>query len=92
MHDLEMEVEDGVRHEFRYVEGVDLNKSHPNLEINVLDYWGTKPNGRRPHFTWVTDLPLNRDTAMRIIRAGRARWRIENETFNTLRIKDTNGT
>ena len=84
-YDLDMEAEDGVRHEFRYLERVALNKSHPDLEINVLDYWETKPNGRRLHFTWVTDLPLNRDTVMRIMRAGRARWRIENETFNTLK-------
>ena len=39
----------------RYLERVALNKSHQDLEINVLDYWETKPNGRRLHFTWVTE-------------------------------------
>ena len=76
---------DGVLHEFRYLEGVALNKSHPDLKVNVLDYWETHPNGKRQHFSWVTDLPVNPDTVMRIMRAGRARWRVENETFNTLR-------
>ena len=76
---------DGVQHEFRYLEGVALNKSHPDLKINVLDYWETKPNGKRQQFSWVTDLPVNPDTVMRIMRAGRARWRVENETFNTLK-------
>ena len=76
---------DGAQHEFRYLEGVALNKSHPDLKINVLDYWETKPNGKRQHFSWVTDLPVNPDTVMRIMRAGRARWRVENETFNTLK-------
>ena len=61
------------------------NKSRPDLKINVLDYWETNPNGKRQHFTRVTDLPVNPDTVMRIMRAGRARWRVENETFNTLK-------
>ena len=83
----EIEVKDraGVRHEFRYLNGVALNKSHPDLKINVLDYRETNPKGRRQQFTWVTDLPVNRDTVMRIMRAGRARWRVENETFNVLK-------
>jgi hypothetical protein len=33
----------------------------------------------------VTDLPLNQDTVETVMRGGRARWRIENETFNTLK-------
>ena len=74
---------DGVLHEFRYLEGVALNKSHPDLKVNVLNYWAMKPNGNRQHFSWATDLPVNPDTVMRIMRAGRARWRVENETFNT---------
>ena len=38
-------------------------------------------------FSWVTDLPLTPKTQMLplIERGGRARWRIENETFNTLK-------
>jgi len=33
----------------------------------------------------VTDLAITTDNAMEIMRCGRARWRIENETFNTLK-------
>ena len=76
---------DGSHHRFRVLERVALNKTNEDLEVNVLEYWETKPNGKRQHFSWVTDLPVNRDTAMKIMRAGRARWRIENETFNTLK-------
>ena len=83
--EVERKDRDGVLHEFRYLEGVALNKSHPDLKINVLDYRETKPKGSPKRFTWVTDLPVNRDTVMRIMRAGRARWRVENETFNTLK-------
>lgn len=36
-------------------------------------------------FTWVTDIAITKANAYRIMRAGRARWKIENETFNTLK-------
>ena len=35
----------------------------------------------RNRFSWVTDLAITADNAMEIMRCGRARWRIENETF-----------
>ena len=40
---------------------------------------------KRKRFSWVTDLDVTEDTLMAIMRAGRARWRVENETFNTLK-------
>ena len=76
---------DGTHHCFRVLERIALNKTNEDLEVNVLECWATKPNGKRQHFFWVTDLPVNRDTAMKIMLAGRARRRIENETFNTLK-------
>ncbi len=36
-------------------------------------------------FTWITDQPLHPDSVYTIMRGGRARWPIENETFNTLK-------
>jgi hypothetical protein len=39
------------------------------------------------HSIWVTDLCVNKGTVYRIMKGARARWRIENETFNTLKIK-----
>ncbi len=36
-------------------------------------------------FTWVTDIPITEGNVYRLMRAGRARWKIENETFNTLK-------
>ena len=37
------------------------------------------------HFSWVTDWPIDDANVMALMRAARARWRIENETFNTLK-------
>ena len=76
---------DGTAHRFRYHNGAPLNDANFELEVNFLEYWELKPNGTRRHFSWVTDLPVEDSNLMDLMRAGRARWRIENETFNTLK-------
>lgn len=72
-------------HAFRFVNGVALNKSNRDLLVNVLEYWQMDKDGRETRFAWVTDLTITEENAWEIMRAGRARWRIENETFNTLK-------
>jgi hypothetical protein len=77
----------GKFHSFRWVNGLALNASHKDLLVNVLEYWQvTGEMGEiTKRFCWVTDIPLLEDNVYRIMRAGRARWKIENETFNTLK-------
>ena len=53
--------------------------------MNFLEYWETTPKGKVIHFAWVTDLALTPDTVYSMMRGARARWKIENETFNTLK-------
>ena len=89
--EVEMEGADGIQHRFRFLNNVSLNASSAGLKVNFLEYHETKPGTRKKpeskttRFSWVTDIPLNRNNLMKIMRAGRARWRIENETFNTLK-------
>jgi hypothetical protein len=81
----EMTLEDGSYHQFHFLNGVPLNKSHKDLRVNVLEYRYTDPKGKESTFSWVTDITLSKNNVMAISKAGRARWRIENETFNTLK-------
>lgn len=74
----------GVIHHFRWISQVPLNASHPELLINFLEYWEISEEGIQ-YFSWVTDLELTAETVFTIMRGGRARWKIENETFNTLK-------
>ena len=37
------------------------------------------------HFSWVTDFRIDPTNLMTLMRGARARWKIENETFNTLK-------
>ena len=84
----------GVLHHFRFHNGVPLNESHSDCLVNVLEYWEIHPNrivkktpraGQVQHFSWITDFTLLPDNVYAIMRGGRARWKIENETFNTLK-------
>lgn len=74
----------GVHHRFRFVSDMPLNESHADLRVNFLECWETS-KGKVQHFSWVTDLRLNKGTVHRLMQGARARWRIENETFNTLK-------
>ena len=75
----------GVRHRFRFINEVPLNESNQDLLVNFLEYWEIYPDGRQQHFSWVTGFRLDEQNVQPIMRGGRARWKIENETFNTLK-------
>lgn len=77
--------EHGVTHRFRYLNQAPLNEANFETDINFLEYWETKPSGKITHFSWVTDIPITADNLLLLMRGGRARWKIENETFNTLK-------
>jgi len=62
-----------------------LNDANFELEVNFLEYWEIKPSGKTTHFSRVTDIPIIPDNLVRLMRAARARWKVENETFNTLK-------
>ena len=64
---------------------VPLNESHADELVNVLEYWEIHPDGTVQHFSWITDFLLTPENVWDIMRGGRARWKIENETFNTLK-------
>ena len=40
--------------------------------------------------SFITNLPVTRDTVAALAAAGRARWKVENETFNVLKTKGYN--
>jgi len=76
---------DGTQHEFHCYQNAPLNRVNDDYLVNVVNYTQTNKKGKKQHFTWVTKLSINANNVYEIMRAGRARWRIENETFNTLK-------
>jgi hypothetical protein len=71
-------------HRFRFVHDVPLNASHADVRVNFIEYWEMGED-KVQHFSWVTDLRVTTRNVYRLMRGGRARWKIENETFNTLK-------
>jgi hypothetical protein len=45
----------------------------------------TDPKGKETVFSWVTNIRINQINVFELMKGGRARWKIENETFNTLK-------
>jgi hypothetical protein len=75
----------GITHRFAWANGHVLNDSHPDCLVNVLEYREEHASGKTQHWVWVTDIPLTEKNVYQIMRGGRARHKIENETFNTLK-------
>ena len=75
---------EGVIHRFQFLNDTPLNKSNTDVRVNFLEYWEIKGD-KTKHFTWVTDFEIDQNNAFDLMRGGRARWKIENETFNTLK-------
>jgi len=74
----------GVVHRFRFVNDVPLNASNADVRVNFIEYWEIGAH-KMQHFSWVTDLRVSKRHVYHLMRGGRARWKIENETFNTLK-------
>jgi hypothetical protein len=74
----------GATHRFRFIHNVPLNESNQDLLQNFIEYWEITPKRTR-HFCWVTDLFVTKSNVYTLMRGGRSRWKIENETFNTLK-------
>lgn len=75
-----------VQHHFAIVRDVPLNESHPELRVTFVRYVELNEAGEASRmFTWITELEVTAATVWRVMLGGRARWKIENETFNTLK-------
>jgi hypothetical protein len=84
-HALTLVDAEGTLHHYRWLEKASLNESNADVLVTMLEYWEIPVKGPIRHFSWVTDLPVNEETAAVLAAGGRARWHIENETFNTLK-------
>jgi hypothetical protein len=79
----------GVGHRFRFVNDVPLNASRSDVRVNFIEYWEIGKDTVQ-HFSWVTHLRVSKRNVYKLMRGGRARWKIENETFNTLKNRGYN--
>lgn len=78
--------ENGVNTLYKFINDVPLNASNVELRVNFLEYWEIDTNSDKVlRFAWVTSVKLKEENVEWLVEAGRSRWKIENETFNTLK-------
>jgi hypothetical protein len=76
----------GSYQETQWATQLPLNKSNPDLRVGYVGQSEMTAEGNiKSMFSWVTDHQVTSETVLQIAAGGRCRWRIENETFNTLK-------
>jgi DDE_Tnp_1-associated len=84
-HRLELTDMKKRKHIYRWANQLPLNAGEHCDEVNFFEYQ-LIVNGRRTYRnSWVTDISINADNIVELVKAGRSRWKIENEVFNTLK-------
>lgn len=79
------------RYTYRWLCGLPLRDGKDAMQVNWLSIEIADPTGKLTYRnSFVTDLPVDRANVVELAACGRARWKIENETFNTLKTKGYN--
>ena len=68
-----------------YANGLELNAANAEVRVNMLYAIIRDARGKETTFTFITNIELNEENVAELLGVGRARWKIENETFNTLK-------
>ena len=77
---------DGTLHLYQFANGLSLNESNPEERVSLVLHVQTSADGKEEYGgTWVTDFRVRARNVRQVARGGRCRWRIENETYNTLK-------
>ena len=74
---------------YRWLSAIPLRATDDALPVNWFSIEIRNHTGKRTYYnSFITDLPVTADSVAELAACGRARWKIENETFNVLK---TNG-
>jgi hypothetical protein len=76
---------------YRWIRDVPLRGGKGAVLVNWFEIEIVNRNGEVTHHnSFITDLPVGPDNVAELAACGRARWKIENETFNVLKTKGYN--
>lgn len=71
---------------YEFVNNLVLNGQNQDIKVNFVRFKQiNNKTGEILTMEWITDIPLSINNIKDVVKAGRARWKIENETFNTLK-------
>lgn len=73
---------------YRFINHVPLRDSEDALWVNWCELTSTQVNGKIVYRnSFITDHLISTDNVVSLVKAGRARWKVENENHNTLKTK-----
>ena len=75
----------GVKYVYEWVNDVALTAAKDTEYINFIEFRIIRDGKQTYHSSWITDIKVTAENVKRLVRAARARWKIENEGFNTLK-------
>jgi hypothetical protein len=71
---------------YRWIEAVPIRDGKDALLVNWIGFEIVDAKGKVKYsMAWATSLPITKDNVAEIVACGRARWKIENESFNVLK-------
>lgn len=76
----------GRTHQYHWKNAVPLQGEANAMTVNFLEYHLINQKAKITYRnSWVTDFQISEQNIIQLIQAGRYRWKIENECFNTLK-------
>ncbi len=82
---IEIKEQKGRLHIYEWINKMPLNGKQDTMWVSHIEYWIMDKDKVNYHNSWVTDITVNDKNVKELTRIGRCRWKIENETFNTLK-------
>jgi len=71
---------------YRWIENVPLRDGKDAMLVNWIGFQILDAKGKVKYtMAWVTSLPVSKRNVVEIVACGRARWKIENESFNVMK-------
>jgi hypothetical protein len=79
-------VQDGTKtYVYKFCNKLFLNETHQDLMVNFVQYIELDDKEVKFYSSWITDIHLTEANIIDVVKGARCRWRVENETFNTLK-------
>jgi hypothetical protein len=90
LHSKNITDADGTQHVYQWMNGVPLHGGADAITTNYFSYQMIKTDEKGKEKityrnSWVTDLEVTDQNIITMVKAGRCKWKIENECFNTLK-------
>jgi len=83
---LEVLDKNGGRHVYEWVNQIPLNGTADSPVLNYMELKIYNALGKLTRrFSWMSDIEIGKENVQQLVGGARARWKIENENFNTLK-------